>query len=366
MKVVIVGGGLIGLSISWRAALRGVQVTVVEPGNTRAASRVGAGLLIPAGGRISRNHLRLRCASAEMYPAFVAELEEETGLSCGYLACGTMTLAYPPDANQALDGMHNCLRGLGVVCERLSTEQCRELEPALGAEVEGGLLTADHQVDPEKLLAALESACLKRGVEFVHQAAVSLSPTEVCLKNDSVQGDRVVVAAGAWIEELVPLPVYPVKGEVVHLRGPLLLNRNMKLQREDLYVAHRGDGRLVVGASEEEVGFDQTGRARDELLENAYRLLPALKTFELTDHRVGFRPKVADGLPLLGEYKGVLVAGAHYRNGILLTPVTSSLMTELLVSGEQPELMKPFSPEREIKDRREVHNPPITPVPEPH
>lgn len=353
MKLIVVGAGLVGLSIAWRAAARGIEVTVVDDAWDRAASRVGAGLLIPAGGRVSHRHLQLRAASAERYPGFVEELLAETGLCSGYNPCGTLTLAYQSGAEAALDGLGGCLKGLGVDCQRLTADQCLELEPALSPEIGGGLLTPDHQVDPERMLLALKEACLGRIVSFIQERAARVESKLVCLAGGRrLSGDRVVVAAGAWARELVELDIFPVKGEVLHLQGPELVGRNLRVQREDLYVANRGDGRLVIGATEQEQGFDESRTGRELLLQRALRLLPDLKGHEVTDHRVGFRPKVADGLPLIGEFRGVVVAGAHYRNGILLAPVTADLVTEYLVEERVPELMEPFSPEREIKDRR--------------
>lgn len=355
MKVVVVGGGLIGMGVAWRAAARGLDVCLLDDAPERAASRVGAGLLIPAGGRISRNHLALRMASATRYPSFVEELLAETGLDSGYNPCGTLTVAYPPKADAALDGLHGCLVGLGVDSQRLDTNQSQIREPALAGSVVGGLVTPDHQVDSHKLLLALEEACLGRNVEFVSERALAVTEHSVTLGNGQLLDcDRVVVATGAWISDLLELPVYPVKGEVLELRGPHILKGNLRLQKQDLYVANRGDGRLVIGSTEEEVGFEATPKGHEVLLHRARQLLPALVDFEVTDHRVGFRPKVADGLPLLGEYEGIVVAGAHYRNGILLAPITADLISDYLVSGETSELMKPFTPTRAIKDRRQL------------
>ena len=262
-------------------------------------------------------------------------------------------VAFDPGGDQALEGMFGCLKGLGVEVERVDARACRAMEPALCQAVAGGLLTPDHQVDPEALLAALEQACRGRGVAFEFSEAVRVEAGLVELKSGVLlEADRVVMAAGAWVNRLLKLPVYPVKGEVIHLRGPALLRRNLRVQREDLYVANRGDGRYVVGATEEEVGWDLEMKGTQLLRERAMRLVPQFSEFELVDSRVGFRPKVKDGLPLLGEYQGIVVAGAHYRNGILLTPITAQLISEFVLTGQTEELMRPFCPQREIRDRR--------------
>ena len=353
MKVLIVGGGLIGLSIAWRAAQKGMQVQVVDAPSAHAASRVGAGLLIPAGGRVSPHHLALRTASAEMFPSMVTELEELTGLDCGYNACGLLTVAYDPGADASVDGLANCLRGLGVAVERLDQEGCLKKEPGLSEKVAAGFYSDDHQIDPEKFTAALREAGRRAGVDLVEGRVTSVAPRGLTLQSgEHLNADRVVVANGAWIADLLTLPVFPVKGEVIHLRGkPGIVRHNLTLRREDLYIATRGDGRYVVGATEEETGFDETVTATNLLFEKACALVPGLEACARVDSRVGFRPKVGDGLPLLGDFEGVVVAGAHYRNGILLAPITARLMADYLETGETIDLMKPFMPDRDCRHR---------------
>lgn len=355
MKIVVVGGGIIGRSVAWRAARGGADVVLIDSRLAQAASAVAAGLLIPAGGRISLHHLALRRRSAELYPQFVAALEEESGLECGYHAFGTLTVAYAPGADNSLDGLAGCLRGLGVAVERLSQEECRSREPQLSSEVAGGFYTADHQVDPEKMMIALEAACEKSGVTRVEERVVRVATHEVTLeRGDTLPADRVVVASGAWIRKLLSVPVFPVKGEVIHLAAPPgLLRHNLVLRGEDLYVANRGDGRLVVGATEEEVGFEASVTATLALKKKIDRLLPALAACPVRETRVGFRPKVGDGLPVLGDHQGIVVAGGHYRNGILLAPVTAEVLTDYLLRGRIDPLMEPFHPTRDMRDRKD-------------
>lgn len=355
VKVLIVGGGLIGLSIAWRAAQKGMQVQLVDAPSPHAASRVGAGLLIPAGGRVSPHHLALRTASAEMFPSMISELEELTEMDCGYNACGLLTVAYDPGADASVDGLANCLRGLGVAVERLDREGCLKREPGLSEKVSAGFYSDDHQIDPEKFAAALKEAGRRQGVEFLVGRVASVAPRGLTLQGgEHFNADRVVVATGAWLAQLLSLPVFPVKGEVIHLRGkPGLVRHNLTVRREDLYIANRGDGRYVVGATEEEAGFDDTITATDLLFEKACALVPGLERCARLDSRVGFRPKVGDGLPLLGEHEEIVVAGAHYRNGILLTPITARLIADYLETGETKELMRPFTPNRDCRHRDE-------------
>jgi glycine oxidase len=355
MKIVIVGGGLIGLSIAWQAAQRGLEAVLVDSPSPNAASRVGAGLLIPAGGRISLHHLALKNASAQMFPKMVGELEDATGLSCGFNPCGTMTVAFEPGADDSIDGMVSCLRGLGVQVERLSGEECRLREPALSEAAAAGYYKDDHQVDPEKLGLAFREAGRRLGVQFLDGLATRVEARKVQLDTgETLEADRIVVTAGAWLKKLLSLNVHPVKGEVIHLSGaPGILNHNLVLRKEDIYIANRGDGRYVVGATAEEVGFDTSVTATTRLRKMAEALVPGLRACELGETRVGFRPKVGDGLPLLGEYDGLVAAGAHYRNGILLAPITGRLIADYLVTNEVPELMKPFDPNRDCRHRDE-------------
>lgn len=354
MKVTVVGGGLVGMAVAWRLAQRGVSVVVVDETRAGAASRVGAGLLIPAGGRVSRHQLALKSRSADLYPGFVEELEEATGLDCQFRPVDTLTVALEPGAQNALTGMSGCLRGLGIEHRTLDREQCLALEPGLGSQVGCGYLTADHSVNPEALLRALTEACTRCSVEFLSSGASAVSRTSVSLSDGGVvESDRVVVAAGAWIEELLELPLYPVKGEVVLLEMPRpLIHHHLCVQRESLYLVPRGEKTLVVGASEEEVGFDLAAVSEQTLVKRADRLVPGVGQLKVLESRVGFRPKVGDGLPLLGECNDVVVAGGHYRNGILLTPVTAELITHFLLEGEVSKLMQPFLPDRDLRDRR--------------
>lgn len=353
MNCIVVGGGVIGLGVAWRAAQRGWKVAVVDSPSPNAATRVAAGLLILAGGKVSAHHLALRAASANLYPEFVADLEAATGLDCGYNPCGLMTVAYDPGADNAIDGLANCLRGLGVAVERLDQAACLELEPGLSQRVKAGFYTDDHQVDPEKLAACLRQAGSLLGVVFVQARVSAVEPRSVTLDNgERLEADRVVVAGGAWLADILSLPVFPVKGEVIHLKGPEgLVNHNLTLRKADLYVAHRGHGHYVVGATEVETGFDSATTATDLLFRKVCELVPALGECEIVDSRVGFRPKVGDGLPLLGEYQGIVVAGAHYRNGILLAPITAELIVDFLDTGKVSDLMKPFTPERDHRHR---------------
>ena len=223
---------------------------------------------------------------------------------------------------------------------RLRGRELRALEPALAPRTRGGLLVGgDHSVDNRALVRALRAACTQTGVQLVAEPVTSL---------EQLSAEQVVVAAGADSARLVPeLPIRPVKGQLLHLRGEPLLTRTVR--GLDAYLVPRPDGRLVVGATVEERGDDRrvTAGGVHELLRAAYELLPGVTELEFVEAVVGLRPGSPDNAPLLGPVReGVIAATGHYRNGILLAPVTADLVVELLTTGRVPELAAAFSPGR--------------------
>lgn len=216
MRVVVVGGGVIGLSIAWQAAGRGMDVVVVDPDPGRGASGVAAGMLAP----VTEVHfgeeslLALNLDASRRYPGFVEELETSSGVSTGYRASGTLSVARDADDLAALDELVRYQRGLGLEVERLRSRELRRLEPALAPGVRGGaLVSGDHQIDPRRLVAALVEGCRRRGVER-RQAQVSEVRTGAVTVDcgDAIQGDAVVLAAGCWsgrMDGFVPDDVPP-------------------------------------------------------------------------------------------------------------------------------------------------------------
>ncbi|MDP8959133.1 MAG: glycine oxidase ThiO [Actinomycetota bacterium] len=360
--VLVIGGGLIGLGIAWRTSQAGLSVTVLDEAPGQGASSVGAGLLAP----VTEAHygeedlLELTLASARRYPGFVGELQEASDLDAGYRQNGTLVVAKDGDDLAELEELHRHQAKLGLEVERLPGRECRRLEPMLAPSVRGGLLVeGDHQVDTLKLLAALQEACRRVGVAFVSERATRLEGDgRVALSSGEwLEADRVVLAAGAWSGRIegVPaeaVPVRPVKGQLLHLMGPAdFLERNLRgmVRGSGVYLVSRGDGRLVVGATVEEMGFDTsiTAGAVYTLLRDAYQLLPGIVELRLTATLAGLRPGTPDNAPLLGEVAPrLVVATGHYRNGILLTPISAEAIAELLVEGKTPQLIEPFSPRR--------------------
>jgi glycine oxidase len=260
--------------------------------------------------------------------------------------------------------LYDLQQRLGLVSRVLKRRDARELEPALAPSFRGAwLIEGDHQVDNRALADALLAACRAGGVDLIADVVVSVEIASdhvrgiALASGESLSCERVVLAAGCWSNAIEGIPkdarppVRPVKGQLLYLRGPAndpLIGRNIR--GLDVYLVPRRDGRIVVGATVEEQGFDTTVTAGAvyQLLRDAYELVPGLVELELLECVAGLRPGSPDNAPMLGEsgIEGLLVATGHYRNGILLTPLTAQKMTELLVSGRTPDEIRSVSPQR--------------------
>jgi glycine oxidase len=305
-------------------------------------------------------------ASAAAYPAFAAEVAERSGVDPGYERCGTLTLGLDRDDAEALRRRHDFLTRQGLPAEWLRGSECRELEEALSPRVRCGILSPDdHQVDPRRLTHALVAALAREGGRLetgVHVASVSAGSIDTEAHGRREAG-QVVVAAGAWASRLAGLPpevasaLRPVKGQILRLRGERLVSRVLRLP--GAYVVPRADGELVVGATSEELGFDErvTAGAVHELLRRAYDGLPGVTELELVEARASLRPGTRDNAPVLGATsEGTILACGHYRNGILLAPATADAIAELLATGAAPPQIAPFAPDRpSLRQRHADH-----------
>ena len=364
--VAVIGGGVIGLAVAWRAAQHGMSVVVADPSPGSGASSAAAGMLAPVTELhyAERALLDLTLDSAARYPDFVAELQAATGLDVGYRQCGTISVGWMGSDLAALRDLAEFQRTLGLTVETLSATALRRLEPMLAPGLPGGVLvTGDHQVEPQALVAALREAAAKAGVEVVEQAASLRVDGDVVIGLDFASGDtlsaaQTVVASGAWTASLrlpgdVALPIRPVKGQTLHLSGdPGALSHVVRgdVRGVPVYLVPRADGRVVVGASSEEAGFDLRPRAGvvHDLLRDAQALLPSVAEMELVAVRTGLRPGTPDNAPMLGSIgvDGLVIATGHHRNGVLLAPVTADGVVELLETGTTPTAWKPFDPLR--------------------
>ncbi|WP_329369168.1 glycine oxidase ThiO [Streptomyces sp. NBC_01483] len=369
--VLVIGGGIIGLVTAWRAAQRGFTVTVVDPEPGGGAARVAAGMLAA----VTELHygeqtlLGLNLASARRYPDFVAELTEASGQDLGYRRCGTLAVAMDADDRAHLRELHALQHRSGLESEWLSGRECRRLEPMLAPGVRGGLrVDGDHQIDPRRLAKALVTTCERAGVKFHRTWAERLTVAGdraagvVTTGGEQLAAGQVVLAAGSHSGELAGVPddvlppVRPVKGQVLRLTVPKryapFLSRTVRavVRGSQVYLVPRENGELVVGATSEELGWDTTVTAGGvyELLRDAHELVPGITELPLTETRAGLRPGSPDNAPLLGPtaLDGLLLATGHYRNGVLLTPVTGDVMAHVLTTGELPEEARPFTPGR--------------------
>jgi glycine oxidase len=358
--VLVAGGGVIGLSVAWRAAQDGALVSLLErDGLGHGASRVAAGMLAPVAevefGAAGRRVLHLGLRSAAMWPGFATELGDASGADVGLQQTGTMLLARDADEARELERQRAFREQLGLAVRPLRGSQARELEPALAPGVRMALeAPEDHSVDPRVVLAALEQACRAAGVQVREHCAVAAlardasgAVTGVRLADgDTVAAGEVVVAAGAWSGGVAGVPgderppVRPVRGQILRLRdpqGPGLLRRVVRF--EGGYLVPRGDGRYVLGATVEERGFCELPTAGGvyELLRDAHELVPGVRELELEELSVGFRPGTPDNAPAIGRgaRDGLIWATGHYRNGILLAPLTAELVGDVL-AGRAP------------------------------
>lgn len=365
------GGGIIGLVTAWRAASHGFATAVVDPEPGGGAAQVAAGMLAA----VTELHygeqtlLGLNLESARRYPDFVAELTEATGLGLGYRRSGTLAVALDADDRAHLRELHALQRRSGLESEWLSGRDCRRLEPMLAPGVRGGLrVDGDHQIDPRRLARALVTACERSGVVFHRIWAEELLTASGrasgvrTVDGTRLAAGRVVLAGGslsgrlAGVPEEVLPPVRPVKGQVLRLTVPKpyapFLSRTVRavVRGSHVYLVPRENGELVVGATSEELGWDTTVTAGGvyELLRDAHELVPGITELPLTETRAGLRPGSPDNAPLLGptELDGLLLATGHYRNGVLLTPVTGDVMAHVLTTGELPEVAHDFTPLR--------------------
>lgn len=362
-KTAIIGGGVIGLSIGWRLAQAGCAVEIFERGDAgKGASWAAAGMLA-AGLETEPGELALHAlcrASQDAWPAFAAELEAASAQRVELRQEGTLMVALNRDDVAQLRYTYDFQSKHGIALEWLTGGQARQREPHLHPHLAAAVYCAgDHQVENRKLVRALRAAFLAAGGtlhEHTNVTAIDVQAGRargVVLGENRVAADVVLLAAGAWSGEVAGLPpsakppVRPIKGQMLALRmdpaAPLLRH---VVWTPRVYLVPREDGRLIVGATTEERGFngDLTAGGIFTLLEGAWRALPGVEELPIDEMWVGFRPGSRDDAPLLGpgEIDGLVYATGHHRNGILLTPVTADAVARYILSGEVVETIRPF------------------------
>lgn len=365
--VIIIGGGIIGCSIAYRLAQAGLRVIVVERGQPGCeASTAAAGMLAPqseAAHGVLGAFSELCYASWQLYPDFVQHLQEDASFTVDYRRDGSLFVAFDYVEAEALAGLVERQQAAGRPVEELSPAQLRELEPLLSEHAQVGVwLPDDHHVDTRLLMNALTVACLRRGVQFITETPVIGLASEgarvigVHVPGNLLSSAFVVNAAGSWAglvdPSMMQFPIRPIRGQMVQLNIQPQPVRHL-LHSTGCYIVPWPDGRLLIGATVENVGFNKsvTAQGVHQLLSAALKMLPALHGATVQGTWAGLRPDTEDNLPILGpaQWQNVIMATGHFRNGILLAPVTAQLLTELITTGEASHSLEPYSPQRFLK-----------------
>lgn len=361
--VIIIGGGVIGLTIARALRLRGVRdVTLIERGRPGAeASWAAGGILAPqVEADRADDFFRLACASRDLYPAFADSLKDETGVDVELDRTGTLYLGFTEENEQELRFRYEWQSGEGLCVQWLTGDEARQLEPCISPQVRCALrFPNDYQVENRRLVEALLVANKKLGVRLVADCNVS----EVRIERGRVRGAQtssgfvdapvVVVAAGAWssfIKSLLDIEVVPVRGQMLCFEAHPPLAQHVIYSPRG-YLVPRRDGRLLAGSTTERVGFDKsvTDDGASAIKSMALEIAAAIAGLPIIDSWAGFRPCAADDLPVLGpceEIDGLFYATGHYRNGILLAPITGELIAAAVLDSQCPPELKAFSPDR--------------------
>jgi thiazole synthase len=353
--VLIIGGGVIGLAIAVELKLRKASVTVLSRNFSAAATHAAAGMLAPGAEKIPQGAMHDLCRrSLFLYPDWTHKLEEFTGLNTGFWSCGTLTPVYEQK------GERNCSfpsSSSSSVAYWLDRENVHHHQPGLAPEVSGGWwYPEDAQVDNRALAQALLATAGCLGVELKEgitvEGIVQQQQQVVGVQTNAGQicAEHYVLATGAWSNELLPLPVHPVKGEMLSVRVPEYLPElplSRILYGQDVYIVPRRDRQIIIGATSEDVGFTphNTPLGIQTLLQRAIKLYPQLQHYPIQEMWWGFRPGTPDELPILGTSfcKNLTFATGHYRNGILLAPITAKLIAELVCEQKSDSLLTEFN-----------------------
>jgi len=362
--VLIIGGGIMGTSAAWELARHGVRCLVLErsvPGaeaSSAAAGILGAQAEAHAPGPMTE----LCLASRARYEKFAATLSRETRIDVGYRQCGVLRVGFERAAVTKLSAQSAWQSKQRLAVERLDARALTALEPALSPRISGGVrFAADSRVEPRALLRALHIAALARGVRFqsgafVRRIALSGGRAVGVVLDDGneLRAENVVVAAGSWTSlidglGLPPGKVIPARGQIIELELPAPALSHVVFG-PGAYLVPRDDGRLLIGSTLEFVGYERevTAGAVRDLLTHATALVPSLERAALRDTWSNFRPYTKDELPLLGrtQIPGLFLSTGHYRNGILLAPISAEIVRAAVLGQRAPLAIEAFRPER--------------------
>jgi len=352
VSVVVIGGGVIGYSVAHALAVRGADVHVIDMrGPGCGATQASAGMLAPYIEGHDETLLQLGVSSLALYDDFIGALDADAGQTTEYCRSGTLQVSRSLSHAEDLSRAGNRLSARDVAHKLLTREEAWNLEPLLAREVLRGLLVPTHgYVHVGDLMSALTGASHRRGVVSRLDRVTGVEPAtngvRVFTEGSSLAASAVVVAAGSWSGQVVlpdspSIPVRPIRGQSIEMEfatAPL----SHVVWGEGCYLVPRRDGSVIVGATVEDVGFNEssTPDGVEFLLSRAREILPSVASARVRDVRVGLRPATADELPLIGwssTMRGVCLATGHYRNGILLAPLTAKLVAEIVLGVEDPE-----------------------------
>lgn len=360
--VAVIGAGVIGEAVAYELVTRGASVTLLDGrgvglGSTQAA----AGMLVPYLEGFGRPLLPLAAHSLGMYDTFVDRVSRDSGMGIGYCRTGSLQVVTVGESLEELLYIAAGARMAGVECELLDARGARDAEPQLSSDVSGALFVETHGfVVAADLSGALSAAIVKHGAHLRVPARAQRISTrsdlvEIHLDNDRLTARHVVIAAGSWsgqidIDGVPPLPVRPVRGQLLQLEwdGPAL---NRIVWGSRCYLVPAGPKTILVGATVEEAGFDErtTVAGVRELLDAACGLVPGLREAAFVGARVGLRPATRDEMPIIGrsaKIPGLVYATGHYRNGVLLAPLTARVVADLILDNREDPLLAATSPQR--------------------
>ena len=369
LQVGVIGGGVAGLSVAFRLARHGHEVAIYDPHPAMGSSWAAAGMLAPASeANFSEIALlRLMQHSNELWPEFAAEIEKVSGIMVDLRSDGTIIIGYEPNDGRDLERMAEFQRELGIEVTRLTRSQLKELEPEIGGPFPfAAMIDSDIQLDNRSLMNSLIRANESLGVSIFRKAVTSLKNDDsgnyamILDDNSEVRYEIVIVAPGAYLSDISGLPdvvtksIKPVKGQILRVKAtsPRLLRHVIRSKTfgKTLYMVPRNNGEIVIGATQEEVGFDTTAKVRPiaEMLTNAALLLPGIGEADFSEHIVRFRPGSFDNSPIVGRWEdsNLFLCLGHFRHGILLSAAISKYLALAIEAGKEPLELEEFSSAR--------------------
>ncbi len=350
MNILIVGSGVIGLSTALDLALTGKRVTVVTRNYEEGASWVAGGMLAPLSEGLEGELLDFSLENLALYPDYVGRVEEVSGIKVFFEKEGILRIAVDEEEMEEISRRADLYESMGLKVERLNSTEVRGVDPMISEKVEGGILHVEEgNVDAEKLMDALLIAMGQLGIRIVVDDIVEIERSGdriECVKGikDSYRSDFYVFTTGAWSRVPLNLPVFPVKGQILKVKGP---EPRKVCYSKASYIIPK-ENFLLIGATTEEAGFDTRNNLAGvgSLIDGALRVMPALAEAEIVDIKVGFRPGTPDGKPIFEAGDNFITLVGHYRNGILWAPLSAKIAVDLIERGSRSRYLDHFSPSR--------------------